>query len=53
MNSSKLEPQKKAYSPPKINDLSAEDIKLFLLDHAIRGNQDAKDLLNSLTPTSA
>lgn len=53
MNSVSVEQQKKKYAAPKLNDLTVEQAKEFLLDQAARGNQEAKDFLASLRQTSA
>ena len=52
MISASMVPQKKKYAAPRVNDLCLEEAKLVLLDQAARGDQNAKDLLNSLKQTS-
>ena len=48
-----VEPPKKKYVAPKLNDLALEKAKAFLLEQAARGNEEANDLLNLLGQTSA
>jgi len=53
MNPATVEPRKKRYVAPKLNELALEHAKVFLLDQAAQGDQEAKDLLNLLRETSA
>jgi len=53
MNSARVETRKKQYAAPKLSDLAVEKAKVFLLDQAARGDQEAKDLLNFLRRNSA
>jgi hypothetical protein len=53
MNSARVETRKKQYAAPKLDVLASEKAKVFLLDQAVRGDQEAKDLLNLLRQTSA
>lgn len=45
--------QKKQYAAAKLQDLGVEKAKILLLAEATHGNQDAKELLNLLSQTSA
>jgi hypothetical protein len=52
MNSAKMEPQKKQYVAPRMNELDLEEAKVFLRDQTARDDQHAKDLLDLLEQTS-
>lgn len=49
----RVEPRKKEYAAPKLNELAVEKAKVFLRDQAAQGDEEAKDLLNLLRETSA
>jgi hypothetical protein len=52
MNSARPEPRKK-YAAPTLTKLASEEAKIFLLEQAAQGDEKAKELLNSLSQTSA
>jgi hypothetical protein len=47
-----MEPSKKQYAAPILKNLFPEEAKVFLLDQARQGDEDAKELLNLLRQTS-
>ena len=53
MDSATLALRKKEYAAPKLQDLGVEEAKIFLLDEAAHGDEQAKELLNLLRQTSA
>jgi len=53
MGKQKKEKQRKPYQKPTATKLSPEEGKLKLLEHARRGDQEAKDLLNMMFPEEA
>jgi len=49
----KKEKRRKPYEKPTVRRLTSEEAKLKLVDHASRGDQGAKDLLEMKFPEEA
>ena len=49
----KQEKPRKPYEKPTATRLTSEEAKLKLVDHASRGNQGAKDILEMMFPEEA
>ena len=49
----KKEKRRKAYEKPTATKLTSEEAKLKLVDHASRGDQGAKDILEMMFPEEA
>jgi hypothetical protein len=52
MDSARVGLRKKQYAAPKLQSLGVEESKIFLLDEAAHGDQEAKELMNLLRQTS-
>jgi hypothetical protein len=53
MDSATVALRKKQYAAPKLQGVDVEEAKIFLLDEAAHGDQEAEELLNLVRQASA
>ena len=50
MSADKTQPDRKPYASPSLAKLTPEEVRLLLESQAAQGDEDAKDLLDLLSP---
>jgi hypothetical protein len=52
MSADNTEPDRKSYASPNLNKLTPKEAHLLLESQAAQGNEDAKDLLDLVSPAN-